>query len=399
MRIVFCRVCHKPFVRDRKFIRSYQALGHEVIFVGNGRRVMKVPERSLCEVRYAGPGYPYGSKWVPLGMLAYSAGVVRRLRRIRPSVVHARDLEGVMGTVAYKRLFDRSCKIVYDIGDAYSVRYRVPKSVEAAFQCIDDLLMTACDVVVLPGENRRANFRYRRPGDLYIVPNCPFLSDAPEPSPLPPGKSLRLIMSGNLTPMTGGRQIVRAAKIAGDVEVLILSEKFSPGLREELEKCPFVTIRPEVSQREALKITTTCNVVVAFYDPAVKLNRQACPNKLFDAMATARPVLINSEVDLAKQVVDEWKCGYSVGFHDTEQLADLLGSIRANPDRQRRLGLNGRRLFEKTYNWEAIGAGAIQEYLGKLRWNQPCDTHAGLPASVHLPKLDKQRGQTLPSRL
>ena len=84
-------------------------------------------------------------------------------------------------------------------------------------------------------------------------------------------------------------------------------------------------------------------------------------------MATARPVLINSEVHQAGQVVREWKCGYSVGYHDTEGLAGLLRRIRANPDRQRRLGLNGRRLFEKTYNWEGISAGTIQQYLGKLR--------------------------------
>ena len=279
MRIAFCRVCHKPLVRDRKFIRSYQGLGHEVIFVGNSRRMTKLPPRGLCDVLYAGCGYRYLSKLAPLGMLCYSAHLVRRLCGLRPSVIHARDLEGVLGSVAYKRLCDGACKIVYDIGDAYSARYRVPAPVASALQCVDDALMAACDAVVLPGENRRENFRYRRPEDLYIVPNCPFLSDAPDVLPVPAGGSLRLIMSGDVTEMRGIRRIVRAAEIAGNIEILILSEKFGPGIREYLEERPFVTVSPEVSQREALAITAGCNVVVAYYDPATKLHRQACSNK------------------------------------------------------------------------------------------------------------------------
>ena len=130
--------------------------------------------------------------------------------------------------------------------------------------------------------------------------------------------------------------------------------QYEKGVRDYLIDSGITECYPMSSQRDVLRLTTSCHLVAAFYNPDRKINRQAAPNKLYDAMAASRPLLINSEVEISRLVSDEWRCGYAVPFSDTERLTALFNKISLNDDECRIRGKNGRSLFETTYNWEAM---------------------------------------------
>ena len=75
------------------------------------------------------------------------------------------------------------------------------------------------------------------------------------------------------------------------------------------------------------------------------------PNKLFDYMASAIPV-VTSDAEPLKRVVTEADCGISFPSEDDAALAEALLVLRS-PDLRRRLGENGRRAVEQRYNWSA----------------------------------------------
>lgn len=383
MRIVVCRPSHQPLVRDRKFIRTYQALGHDVVFVGN-RRGVKPPAAATgaangaangaaksagvdCPIRYAGFSYNYFSRWVPLGTIGYDCSLLPWMVRLKPDLVHAGDFESLLPAALYKLFFNRRCKVVYDIADTYSVRYQIPRWLADTIQFVDDFFMSRCDTVVVPQDNRVRNFLAYQPRRCLVIPNCPYQADAPARTPWPAGP-LRIMMSGHLAWARGIRQIVQAAQAAGGVRIVAVG-LYAPGVREFLNESGIVEAHAEMPQHQVLALSRDCHLVAAYYDPSRTINRQAAPNKIFDAMAAARPVLLNSEIESAPQVVDAWRCGYQVGYHDIDSLRNLLVRVKQCPAEAEQLGDNGWRLFHSGFTWEAMSA-KIDEYLGEQNGNE-----------------------------
>lgn len=364
MTIVICRPTDQLLVRDKKFARTYQSLGLEVVHLGNRRNMIHLPDGIAARTVYAGFAYRYSSWTVPVGTLCYQLATVAHLRRLKPDYVHAGDFEGLLGAVIYKKWFATGCRVIYDIADSYAARYRIPQAIEDAIQYIDDVAMARCDVVILPQSNRYGNFRFRRPVEWRIVPNCPFRADAPIPRPVAKTGDLRVLASGWIRETRGIRQLVEAAKASGGVRIVVVqSGNADTQLLEYLQSASVVEYRSTMPQSEVLQLAQGCHLVAAMYEPSSRINRQAAPNKVYDAMASARPVLINSEVDAASEMVDELGCGFAVPYYDIQAMTDLFAMLKGDLCICDSIGMRGRRLFEEKFHWEAM-EGPIKEILG-----------------------------------
>jgi glycosyltransferase involved in cell wall biosynthesis len=83
------------------------------------------------------------------------------------------------------------------------------------------------------------------------------------------------------------------------------------------------------------------------------------PNKLYDYMAAARPVLFAA--DAANQPVREADCGRTVPPEDPAALAEAIRSLAAcSPAERQRLGANARAYVEERHDYERL-AGALAD--------------------------------------
>lgn len=74
------------------------------------------------------------------------------------------------------------------------------------------------------------------------------------------------------------------------------------------------------------------------------------PNKLFDYMATGKPVLV-SDVPPMKRIVEDANCGLVYEDTNSHSLASKLLSLQ-DPELRRKLGLNGTAAVKTQYNWD-----------------------------------------------
>ena len=74
------------------------------------------------------------------------------------------------------------------------------------------------------------------------------------------------------------------------------------------------------------------------------------PNKLFDYMALAKPV-VASDCRPLQQIIDDRNCGLTFRSGSVESLTAALRSLLLDPARDQK-GSNGRRAIEQEYNWE-----------------------------------------------
>lgn len=84
----------------------------------------------------------------------------------------------------------------------------------------------------------------------------------------------------------------------------------------------------------------------------------AVPSKLYEAMASGKPVLLVASGEPAA-IVDRYQAGIVVEPDNISGLVSALQMLRDNPELRQELGRNGRRAAEESFNREKIVAGFI----------------------------------------
>ena len=102
-------------------------------------------------------------------------------------------------------------------------------------------------------------------------------------------------------------------------------------------------------------LRATADIQVALYRAGAA--RFSMPSKVYEIMASGRPVLASAEpdTDLAR-LVAETRCGLCIPPGDPRGLAMAIQALFADPLLRQRMGERGRREAERTYSREAVVA-------------------------------------------
>lgn len=338
--------------------------GLEPTFLG-AHRIRGLQRQELHEgfrVRRLGPYYPMsGHLSYFLGTPLFVARVGIELLRLRPQLVHASDVEAMMGVVLFQALGGRA-RVVFNIHDNFSLRNNASPLARRGMARVERWLGARADVVLVPDETRLELLAPWQPANAVVVPNVP--SEDPGYAPRVPGRVLRLFVGGWLSWLRGFRELGELMASRPDTELVVCG--FGPddvtGFVREL---PRTTFLGQVTQREALQAAASCDLAVALYDPQVELNRYASPNKVFDALSVGRPLIINREAQIARMVERE-RVGFVVTYGDVAELCQLLDHLAAHPEDVDEAGRRARLLFEQRYTWESVKPRVIQALIGGL---------------------------------
>lgn len=132
------------------------------------------------------------------------------------------------------------------------------------------------------------------------------------------------------------------------------------GKRHELEKMVqdykltnvvFSDLVPD--KAEVARIVAACNVCLTIYRAAKECTWS--PNKMFDALAAGKPVLINVAGWLGETIVEN-HCGRCLDPNRPEMLADALVELSGNPDLCNEMGRNARALAERDFARNKLAA-------------------------------------------
>jgi len=127
----------------------------------------------------------------------------------------------------------------------------------------------------------------------------------------------------------------------------------SGGKRVELEKMAseykltnviFSNLVPDKEQ--VARIVAGCDVCMTIYRAAKE--HTWSPNKMFDALAAGKPVLINVPGWLG-ETIENNHCGKCLDANRPEMLADALQELAADPELCRQMGKNARELAEREF--------------------------------------------------
>jgi glycosyltransferase involved in cell wall biosynthesis len=355
----FARLASRPIPRVVRMAGVARELGYRPLFCG-ARRDADLPREDQWQglpILRVGPHFPLlnGRRpWFYLrSVLAYNRALYRLLRQQRPAIVHASDIETMPAAACY-RLFNR-CRLVYNIHDNVAQRYDFPALPRAILNLLEGCCVLRSDVTLVPEEFRREALPRWCRRRVSVVRNTP--GDIAAAPPPPVDGRIRIFFGGWLDWGRGLRALLEIADAHEHVELRIAGEG-SDEIVRELRAHPRVRYLGFLDHDAVIEETRRCHVVPALYDPARVINRFAASNKLAEALAIGRPVLLNAEMEIARQFEGS-SCaitGRYAGIAESwPRVERLLGDRHA----YREACAEARRQFEQRYAWAPVRRAMI----------------------------------------
>lgn len=167
-------------------------------------------------------------------------------------------------------------------------------------------------------------------------------------------ESFKVIHFGALGLANGAEYIVEAAKILKnntEIEFLFVGEgsmevELVDLCKEnELNNVKFLG---RFSMKDTSEIVNFSDVsIVSFLDLPILYTNS--PNKLFDSLSAAKPIIVNSP-GWTKDLVEDNTCGYYVDPNNPNELVEKLLFLKSNPDIVQEMGRLSRKLAETKYD-------------------------------------------------
>jgi len=281
------------------------------------------------------------------------------LLRLRPDVIHAVDFDTVVPAYAAARI--AGAPLVYDIFDFYAdmITADISPQLRRLLGEWERAIIPRADTVIIPDLRRREQFGSAQPSVLVEILNVP--DDRRLPTVREDPDHFVVFYGGMIAKDRGLKDLVIACE---DVGAKLLVAGHGPDeaqLLDVIESSHAASYLGTIPYEEVLEHTAACHVVAALYDPDIPNNKFAAPNKLFEAMMFAKPVLV-SEGTLAADIVREIGCGLVVRYGDQEGLKKALESLMLSPPEAATMGARGRAAFERRYNWKAMEPLLLKTY-------------------------------------
>ena len=166
------------------------------------------------------------------------------------------------------------------------------------------------------------------------------------------------------------RQIINAAKLfKNNPEILFVL------IGDGMEKLKLITVAKEqnltnvqflgsVSKDKIVDFINAADVCTAILDPVFTTTY---PNKVFDYMACARPVVLPIDGVCRKLVVDEARAGLFVRPEDAEDFKEKIFYFYNHPEARETMGQNGRRFVIERFDRQKLA----NQYLEIIKGIKP----------------------------
>jgi len=207
------------------------------------------------------------------------------------SIVHACDLD--TGFSAKRFCRRRHIKLVYDIYDFYSASRKMPSCFKWVFRKMEFSVINKADATIICSDERREQLSGSKPKTVFVVYNTP---DIP--------KSLLTKASAGSTPLrvayfgvlSDGRLLLDVIHaIDGDSRFALVIGgigSYEEKIKAIVEKSANISYIGRQPYAKVLEIENNSDVLFATYDPSIENHKFSAPNKLYEAMALGKPIIV-----------------------------------------------------------------------------------------------------------
>jgi glycosyltransferase involved in cell wall biosynthesis len=277
-------------------------------------------------------------------LLRWQLVQLRDLWRRKPDVIQFCDVFSAIPALIMK--WTRGAVLIFDVRDpaAPSMRH-LGRLVSSAAGSLEAFAAARSDVVVMVSRALKDHLPPDTQTRTVVLPNAP-PADLYQGPRFSADGNVRVSLAGFISHRRNLEAWCSLARAEPDVLLDLYGAVYDDQTREILARHRRET--PEVlTAAQALARMIDSDAVSVMYDPTIEINRWAAPNKFFDALMLAKPVVCAKDMHLAEEV-ESAGCGIAVTYGDERDLSRAISVLRV-PEVRMRMGMAARRLFEERY--------------------------------------------------
>jgi len=352
-----------PDVRLKKELETLKKNGYEVELI-IWERSWPIEIDTAVDIKSLKIDVPVGNVKTLLYFPIWWTFMIYWLFKLNWDAVHTVNFDTFIFSFIIAKL--KGKPVVYDIFDYYGdVMHGFIRPVVVA---LDNFTMKFSDVIIIADDSRINQLARNIKNRIITINNSPddfYFRKNIEKEGINRGEFV-IFLGGKITKQRGTDIIISAVKEMDDVKLIIkgfCSEaEYKDYLVNETRSMKNVDMYlGGVPYHEIIDKTIQCDLTLALYDPTFPNNVYASPNKLFEAMASGNPIIVNENTSMASIVSDE-NCGIVVPYNDIEATKNAILKIKNDPDLKNKLGNNGRNAYLSKYNWNVMEKRLVDVY-------------------------------------
>jgi len=265
-------------------------------------------------------------------LIKYLIRALRILRKINPKIIHCNNLEMLFIAVFFKVIFNKSIKIIYEVADLHKLIYNdshliIDRIIPLVLMKIEKLLCKKISKLIITSPYFWSEYykNFITKNDTIFIPNVP-KKDLFRNVTYKSNKILTIGFIGSIRYKEQLKMLIDVSKKLKNIKILIAGG--GPDFQEIVEyseNLDFVYIYGSYNyESEIAKLYSMVDIVYSVYGTKYKNVKIALPNRLYEAIASIKPIIVAKNTRLAEFVLEK-----GIGFvvSDTEQ-NDLVNLLR-----------------------------------------------------------------------
>ena len=352
---VTLKVCHMTSAHGQEDTRifhkecvSLRTLGYDVYLVSKGKTYNK---DGVHIVGVENPGDGRIKR-----MLFSTKSVYKAALAIDADIYHAHDPELLPILLKLKK---QGKKTVFDSHEhtvgAISEKEYIPRwlrpFVQWAYESYQTYVCKKMDAVVTATPNVTAYFKAKGCNLVIDLCNFPILKSFHEPN----YAARTVSFAGGINKQWNHEAVISAIDEIPDCQYLLCgfsSEDYLNRLRC-LHGWSRVQFCGRVSHENVADILRQSSVGVSLLTPGANTdweNGNLANTKIFEEMMAALPVVCTDFIRW-RDFINQWDCGICVNPSNENEIKNAISELINDPEKARRMGLNGRLAVETAFNW------------------------------------------------
>ena len=262
---------------------------------------------------------------------------IKHLKSIQPDFIHVENLDMLFAAVLYKRIYGNKVHIIYEVADIHELlinNYANPirKIVQMVLKFTEEKMCKLVDLLIITSEKFYKMYYYKlfdEEHHLYM-PNMPDLTAF---------KNYDKKRGGKFTVAFIGwirykEQLKSLIKISDklDINVFIAGSSDDDEIETYASEFSNVTFYGKYDfDTEISKLYSQADCIFSVYSREKKNVDFALPNKLYESIYCALPIIVSKETYLA-QVVEEWGVGCAIDCTNIIELENTLEQLKNNEE-------------------------------------------------------------------
>lgn len=253
-------------------------------------------------------------------------------------------------------------KLIYDIYDYYADSRTMPKLLKKLISKKENNIINISDLSIICGEWRKQQIIGANPHKLIVIHNTPNISCVASKKIIRSNsKKIKVGYVGILQTDRLLLELLHEFKICQDFEFHVGG--FGIYEKEFLDadkKNENIFYYGSMKYDQVLALESECDILFATYNPRIENHRYSAPNKIYEAMALGKPIIVckNTGID---ELVSENNIGFSIDYN-AKEFFDILHYISDNKELLEDMIKNAKRLYNEKYNWNIMEKRLLLEY-------------------------------------